>query len=1709
MNSIITSEDLKYSSVNIRCGEEKESGTGFYLSKNMILTAAHVIEDNEDIFINNVPIRCNVIKDDDKDVCLITLLENSKENHFLKLTNKGLQYNQQCKLFGFSILESSRGRFYEGVISDIDRNKNYFHIRVNDTDDDYDYSGVSGSAVSIGDHIIGIAIRCEDGEIKVIHVNAFSSFIEKAGIVVNPYKPYAIPEELQKLSDTYIPNYAFFDQLDEKLSNKQGWFICVGSPGSGKTTAIASYIPSNESIKVCGHYFLKIPQDKQSPAIRSSKNNIISWLETTLSNQLNRTIDSTNDIEKRIGYISSMLENLSVSSNGINHVMFIDGLDEIDNITDFLSVIPKKLPKGISIILSCTSSEILPANIKAKLEDKSISIPPLSIEKCEETIRRAFEDKEFTALSIQKLAKKSEGHPLYLNYLIESIKDYDDKGLNLETLIESMPTINGDIKEYYEEIWSSLSDKINQIWILIILSQLRVPIKKNQLYDILPTDHKSNFQNDSFSINYLIKEGKEIELYHTSFKNFIIKKAEENLRLANDYIVKYCIDNNEEYFSVENVLYHKTLSSNYKISIQDCNQQWSDMVAFNHVMPSLVIYDIKKVIKICLEEQDSTSLIRILLLLQRIEFRYESVLAEHSYLIAKALIALDKGKHAIKYIIRDESLLVSNNEALELLQLFNENNYREEGKALSTILDNNFRVYLQDEFGKVLGGFSVEPFFFQVKLTSLNFSLEDKLTHEQAFYSIDMILKLINFVRSNDSENHANDLGEEFNKVVPFSNAYLRRMSNEFDSLKEFEEVKGELNKNWTRLHILEKVNYDFFNKYSNKQHFNGKKELVSLIEELIDKYGYEENERNTKILILGLITDSKRTDIVENAIQTYLNKYVQKNIKLSFRSEKNGVDLDDEGLRSFYMYNKFIGYLKTDELAINIPSYYFNWELSLENCLMHLGMLEGRLNKKFAEGNDSSKELESLKKIALSLKFDLDERSTWKRSYFLPEVILPFIYEQITDIFSTYFNSNLGWWIERIVERSRYQLGLYTEGYRNSLSDIIERLIKNNDKRYAHQVIKLLESHILEHIQNRWERTPELLKVVEYYGLIKCFDKGEDVFKEMLKTSMGPSWYKEAQFQLINSVAENTNLQSQKDYNYLQNACSLIDYASGEMTFQQYIRNTKTNLATTFLNEINFSGAIEYVKFETVPPPQILIQNAESNKLDNLKLGYGYVQGANNIDIHSAIVEIIKCSDESLPELNIFLLLIFTINNDTPFCFKSFATSIANNLIKVGDREHRIIFYDCIYGILLSEEMKDYKNEYNQTIFNQLSDDLKTEYEELFKEKGIYIDNPKSSISNESNKDIQTEQSELDKFNSLCENDGFYSLGREGLIKNGVNAFKNSGLTGIWYNRFSKDSDQAKDNLKSLFDNDKEIIKYLQPFINNIDTEAWVVVENLIDFFANKLTSDQIIDIRKSIIEHFNLLVYPPQYIIEKYQWVNGEKEEISANEAQISFIIWLLNYPTYDIRKKTFATICYLIKMKPSFALVPLLNESLKDKPLRSVELCVDILLKNIEECFLDFIDILKGNSSYLEQIKNIRHLSIFKKYLDIASFLKDKGFSSLHNEMNNNIKNIALFSPNIAVEDRIVYDIQYILDDLESGGFLSKDFYKEIINTIEKCCYPLSWQEYKKSDSYLARSFVGGKSLLVRYPELQRYALNKAAMNVIGKNNINQLYQIINQY
>jgi len=1568
MKNIITPIQIKNSVVKIICDEEQ--GTGFLISESFILTAFHVVADSSQITIklfNGKEVTGKLIsKNENFDIAIIKIKE--KCNDFLPLQSRTIRYNENWETNGYPYYGQANNLRITGNVNQIQiQDRSDFVLSSDEIDNNYDYNGFSGAPVILSEKVGGVILQQEDNKLFAISVSKIKQYLKDNNIEVEEeINVLDIPQEFEEEIKSSTPNYENHNSIDKVIQSSKSWFLFLGSPGSGKTISVASYIPEDENIDIVGKYFIKVPNDKTPKALKYSNRYFIQWLEEIIYLKLTGSpppVDN-NSFEKKIEKLSSLLNELGVyyQSKKKNGLIIIDGLDEIPELNAFLNIIPLELPENLKILLSCTSKEILPSEIKSVItQNETIVAKPINLGQCEAFILKEVGKDVIGIETIQEIAVKSEGHPLYLRYLVNYIKNLNKDELNdIDNWLKQMPTIDGNISKYYDSLWNKIYEVPDKLWVIVILSWLRQPLKQEDLIKVLPEPYNLNFLSHFNGLKFLLKGDGDLEIYHNSFKEYVISKTELYSAKANDYIYKFCSLNTDHDYSINNLLYHLSQGTNKQDSISYCNQDWVDNCALNSVSPELVIGDLKEIINISIDLKQTVETIRLLLLLQRIEFRYDSVFAENANLIASALISLGEYNAALKYLVRENTLLVDNYEAITFLQLLYENEAITEARILLDAINKRYRRQINEGVNSK-EGIAFDTFILQ--LNSLTLSMNDDF--KEALQSNMNLLQTLGRLQDEAMERGDEKLYEAVYNIRQYASswqsAYSLRRFDIFRNSEEIAKITGvKLDEKWAKMRALALVLYDEIATYNTRvfEKTDNYFSAIRDVENLIEKYGYNEDKSELQILINLLIDNSKNS----NLIKTLISKYLKFDYDFNFRKD-NGVDLNYHDIHELYFSYKLKGYINdTKELPVVQNSYdrYKKWEDYTLAILKNIAFIEGK--SQLCKAEDLKEDIEvtvnEYLKVLSKIDFTFDERSFWIRSYSLPEAIYPLIYSKITWYLAQFSNKELHNFLQSFQTKSQNQAGLYSEGYRKSLFEIISSLVKANyEKDKIKEFLKIWSKYVIDNVENRWERTSDLLKIIELYGLISEKEKGIEMFKAMLKTSMGPSWYKEAQFDLLNTTLDLSNGEEELN-KYLNKFASILDYASGEMTFQRYVRVEKEVFIGNLIKSGKTNIALDYFKSEIIPSPQQIIRNAEKSIFDAPRIGDGYCLGARNIKEQNGILNIIKVINVKSSYLKWALTEIFTINDDVFRYIQGFGDQQAQLLKNYEETDNENIdeFYKSVVQIASSEELKNDRVEYLNCFKSQISEKgIKTIQGYLLKENiswDIVPDKKKSSkASDEKRVDC------FEKFNLACQKK---EKSREALIEDGIQAFYKERVN-IWLGNWSNSSNVAKRNLKKLFQDEYDTLKYLKDFINQYSNDTWNITSKLLWFLKGKLSLEKKEGIYKTIAEHFTILVNPDDETFSKYEWIKKESNNKTNDELLASFLIWFLNHPHEGFSKRAFNSLQKLVIYEPELMIPTLIKEVCSDVPNTSPVKC-SLILKNISVVKPELIsEIIDKNDDY----------------------------------------------------------------------------------------------------------------------------------------------------
>lgn len=1713
---ILNSKQIETATVQVTCGNK--SGTAFFVAtegdKQILLTSEHNLAEGQPVklYLNDEEVEAEILERiSDHDVAILELKNKTVTIiTALPLKKTEIPYDEYWETYGFPTQRVESAGRYTGSVS---RTNNGTKWDVDLECDQYknldQFGGLSGSPLVMNGYVVGVVGYDTVGTLGATSISSIAEILNKHHIMVTIDKGHSIPDSIESdISDT-TPNEEVLQKINDVVAAQidGSYFLVSGSPGSGKTTLAAQleFEPGNHIIS--DRFFVKVPESEEIPTqIRGTPDFFMKWVEEichrTLYNSPPPKPKAEKSLNDRIIDIHQAILQLSLHYQQQGKIAFliIDGLDDVSKsqIENFLSVLPVKLPPHIKVILSCTSKELLPNVIQTIIDaSKEIKVTPLSIQNAEKYLSKNVKEKGLSSIQIAALAEKSEGHPLYLRYLTKYILGMDVIP-SIDDWISSIPLIGGEIKNYYNKIWLQLNDHPEEIWLAASLSRLRIPIDKKTLSEIQPEAIKHSFLPSFKKIEHLLRDNEAVSIYHTSFSDFVNKKTIELDEQVHKNISNYLQKHPQTSFSLSEKVYHLVHGDNQskRDALDECNQVWIDDCALNSINPDIVLVDVKNVIGLAAELGITHKVISLLLLSQRVNFRYNTLFQENAVFLVNALLALGRPEEAIRYVIRNKSLITSDGDALYLLQKFYEYDANEEAEILLNVINQTCRSIVDI-------GFDSNSFqrFIRLKFSAITLSSNKNI--EESFREFGYFKgKVEEILISSGNDDEVVEVFKD--EIGSFNIGYSiwRQNSPPITNFIEEHTPKAinERMSGFIALSIHQAL--EFQDKSPIRKTVDNITDWIKDLEYVIDNYGIHPNYHF--ILLYILLGRSNRVDLIENLYKDVFPGAEEFN----FRKE-NGVDLNHQAIHRFTLNAECIGYFDILDQYPPLPRYGYssNWEGSINSVIKYLCFLAGKVKRYKIDGrSEEIKQLQS-KLTALIEKLipDLRDRMNWKRSYALPELIYPVIYKSLIQLLIGAFPDYILDFVEQIVNKKPYQLGLYTEGYTDSLFVIASELAKEPEHEVpAFKVAKVLENHIVNTVENRWERNEYLLRLVELYSLLNNYDKAKQVFKEMIDTSMGPSWYKEAQLGIINTAVSNI-VPTDGNVSYLQKFAAHLHNASGEMTFQRYVKQQQEEFVGDLAKVGFLNKSIEYFKHLLLPDYQTIINNAESGASDMPYTGWGYVLGARAIEEQSGILNMLSNIKDSNSLIVWGLSEVFILGDDRYIrSYAKIQTEILNNLENTEPGNLDLIF-KRLARFVVAEISNEFRHEYLKELFSELSTSNFERVKPYLEAIGMKPNQPSKDESDELRKPLTNTSEKKDPLDELviAKEEALRKIATEnksGARKVIIDALQKiqDEKYGVWSFNYSNKINDIRSLFVETFDNSSEFVKDIkQLIINEPYFEEWVIANQIISLLKPINDEHEKQLILEAVLEHINLMVRTGQHFYDRYEWLNKGADKVNTDEQEehlLKLLIWFLNHPSLVLKNRVIETLVWLGSVKPYILIQALVKEILSDGYCISKELSASVIHQLSDLNPENFAGSLKSAlEENEEELLKVHHFMIRETILASLIELKNKGFIDLDVLIKKFEQTFASSNKSkgeVVLEEEFLDPISDLLFELNELNILTKQFAETLLGQV-KALVPLSFQDSQKASKYIDRSFNDHKdiSLVSDIDTLLRYALNVA--------------------
>jgi len=380
-------------------------------------------------------------------------------------------------------------------------------------------------------------------------------------------------------------------------------------------------------------------------------------------------------------------------SNGKQTILIIDGLDHIPReykitANSFLQELPlpNSLPEGVYIILGSQSFDLedIQQEIQTEFQkgSRTIQIDPLKKEEVYIYIDSLDYCKKLSSPQKLQIFEKSQGHPLYLSYLIEKINQAD----SIEDAIESFDTIDGDIDNYYKKIWKPIQKDEHLVNLLGLIARINGSINLSfvQEWEFDRCVLKSFKEKARILFN---ETEKSLSFFHNSFKQFLLHHTSLDY-LTDKFESKINIGyHNQLAIFYRNSTVEKSWKQNYHLFQAKQYDTFVSVVTPDNISAQLINFrpaeeikqDAKLGIEIASQTKNINTLIRYLFSLAEIERRLFNI---DTVSFTKELLMLNKHDLARDYLRTGNTLYCSESYALKASRLFIEFGFKSEGATL-------------------------------------------------------------------------------------------------------------------------------------------------------------------------------------------------------------------------------------------------------------------------------------------------------------------------------------------------------------------------------------------------------------------------------------------------------------------------------------------------------------------------------------------------------------------------------------------------------------------------------------------------------------------------------------------------------------------------------------------------------------------------------------------------------------------------------------------------------------------------------------------------------------------------------------------------------------------------------------------------------------------------------------------------------------------
>lgn len=1744
---------------------KNESGSGWLIKADLVLTAYHCVEKavraGEPIIVRfgvgSSAVEYKVVvgpRDEDLDVCLLQL-SSPLSVEPISIAPDGLRPGEKWFAFGYPVAKLQLGHVVRGEIQQV------LPERVHGVDLDMsvesgtqlsDYHGLSGSALMVGAACKGVLRLNVDSAIGALSFSILKPFLQANSL---------LPDEPTDNEDPGpIGTRPVFDPLFEStIVKKRGGYVFIdGSHGVGKSTYCQQFAPESPELDKLGVYHFTERARGSTPAHQAQPEVFFDWANSLLSKRATgqpaRLMELTYSelIEKTDQVLQSLAKRCTKA--GKVGVLFIDGINEAaaageETLRRFVNLLPQKVPDGLVVVITGVGLDSIASSLGRILQSgERLTLPTLDRD-IQYGVCIGFLDRDrVTTEIVGALCDRAQGHPLYLRYLADLVN-----GGATQRDIAELPVFSGSIQDYYETIWADLMPNPEVVNLLGIIARLRWGIPASNLTSMLDAAESRVFPSTLLRVRHLLASPENTAIYHPSFSEFVVHKTATIGEIVHGRLAEFCNTRESGDYGLLNKVYHGLRGGREALllAIQNCQQAWVDDSVLLDAEPDVLLEDIDETLAAATRVGTATDIIRLLLLSQRLTFRYNTLFVQSAELVALALISIGKTESALRHVVRNGRLVVSADEAFAVANALTRQGSTEQALEVLELVQRELNAVFEKLHSE--DGVGTQELLSAVELRLHAFSLAEAAGDDPPFtrFLRAIVEGILHRPDSNFSSEEADAILRQLTGELMGAYLCLKGRYRPFLSLG----LPVEVDLRHQLLFFLQTLTHAEM--HSEQYGVALKREMLDLvlsdIERAIDAPLRPEDRRF--VFTDTLIEAGAAPGIVE----TYSAGVDIGDGTLPF-FEKNRAEPDETIFERAMLRLRARSFLKNGYAgpSVQMPNTE-DWEGSLEVIARAVAWCDGKGRRAMAAKDQAGLDtVWSFVADALlpSFAFTLESRVQWEASYLIPETVVPCLYRRVAKLVLDCFPTKAAALLDVILRGFDVQLGLYNEGFRQALQDVLRLFIEraaegpNADKVFS--LVLLWRDYVAANVENRFELVPELLQIIPLLAKLDAPDEALRTYKLVLSFSMGPSWYKEDQLSMMTGALETLPATSPVQASSLAQIAALLERASGEMTFQRFVRADKGNFIGQLCRRSLFSDAVKYFQHQSCGTLDELFAQATSGNLDRVSTLVGMRFPGAALEEQAALLILLRHTREQANwELRWALLEVYQHGDERHLTDwgREYAAIIAE-LVNSPDDLARAKARVCSITNSLNTERawlllrtlvprlpSDLRPDFAPLLDDVKANLSKHQIERLTSSFGLRYEQDESA--NAPSLDAGTNMPADDPAKTDIEDDRFFlpgTFGKRSVVRDArthiasahaqlnrrnfsratqecIQALQTlqAGGWSVWSDNHSgSDADRL---INTQVQNGDELARLYGPLaLEERHTQRWAIASHLISLVGKKGDAAQQTALLAVAIDHVRQIVgdaspAPFAYI--------GNSASAGASEALLELLLWTLDHPAWERRDSGAAMLLWAARTNGNW-LSKLANLAVSMERRNRADIASATLEILSREDSVGLWQRIEPHIELKQVLEQCRHVGRFTTFMRIVERASKCGVGSAETVFKTLQERFPEDRPmSTSVPDKVPPGfvpptLHRLWRDLSQLGVLTDDSLQAFTGQMVDCCMPLTVEMACELESLVAEGGRESPTLPTgRWASTVRYALNTALFQPMPASKLRRAEVLLRAY